>query len=138
MNEIENEVWQTVYRQLDSIFSNDVLAYQETTAQDLSLYEWFVTPNRQDGLPFHLFMIEHGWAGTVEAYRYDLMNKRLQLYGDTAIVTYTFMLSQVIDGAIRHRSHNESRVLVRGEAGWQIVHVHKSPGWAAPYSAGVS
>jgi ketosteroid isomerase-like protein len=135
MNEIENEVWQTVQRQLDSIFSKDVTTYQETTAEDLSLYEWFVTPNRQDGLPFHFFMIEHGWAGTPEAYRYDLMNKRLQLYGDTAIVTYTFMLTQTVEGVLSHRSHNESRVLVKGQEGWQIVHVHKSPGWTAPYSA---
>jgi hypothetical protein len=135
MNEIEQKVWQTVHRQLDSIFSKDVATYQETTAEDLSLYEWFVTPNRQDGLPFHFFMIEHGWTGTPEAFRYDLMNKRLQLYGDTAIVTYTFMLTQVVEGVLSHRSHNESRVLVKGEEGWQIVHVHKSPGWTAPYSA---
>jgi len=134
MNEIENEVWRTVHRQLDSIFSKDVATYQETTAEDLSLYEWFVTPNRQDGLPFHFFMIEHGWAGMPEAYRYDLLNKRLQLYGDTAIVTYTFMLTQVIEGVLSHRNHNESRVLVKGEGGWQIVHVHKSPGWRAPYA----
>jgi hypothetical protein len=43
------------------------------------------------------------------------------------------MLSVVKEGQISHRQHNESRVLIKGDNGWQIVHVHKSPAWAAPY-----
>ena len=133
MDEVSREVWDTIYRHLDSIFTRDVEAYKDTTAEDLSLYEWFVTPNRQDGLPFHLFMIENYWAGTEVSYRYDLWERRLQLYGDTAIVSYTFMLSKASEGGITHESHNESRVLVKGDDGWEIVHVHKSPSWPAPY-----
>lgn len=30
-------------------------------------------------------------------------------------------------------SHNESRVMVKLEDGWKVVHVHKSPSWAAPH-----
>jgi ketosteroid isomerase-like protein len=57
----------------------------------------------------------------------------LQVYGDTAVVSYTFMLSIVgADGRITHRSHNESRVLVKSDGAWQVVHVHKSPAWQAP------
>ena len=123
----EAEVWDFLHRHLPSIFEQDVETYQATTSSDLSLYEWFVSPHRLDGLDFHYFMIEQGWAGTDEAYRYDLLEPRLQLYGHTAVVSYTFMLSRASEGGISHRLHNESRVLIKGESGWQVVHVHKSP-----------
>lgn len=132
MTAIEQEIWDTVHRHLESIFKQDVEAYLATTSEDLSLYEWFITPHRQDGLPFHQYMIENNWAGADAGTRYDLWEPRLQLYGDTAIVSYTFMLTTMVDGLIRHHTHNESRVLIKGEDGWQIVHVHKSPAWPAP------
>lgn len=133
---VEEEIWNTLDRHLRSIFARDVETYKQTTAVDLSLYEWFITPNRQDGLDFHFFMIEHGWAGTDADFRYDLWEKRLQLYGPTAVVSYTFMLTQTdpTSGAISHRQHNESRVLVQTDEGWKVVHVHKSPNWQAPYT----
>lgn len=135
MGDLEKEIWATVRRHLESVFAQDVETYVATTAEDLSLYEWFITPHRQDGLPFHLFMIEQGWSGSGDDFRFDLWEPRLQVYGNTAIVSYTFMLSIARDGAIQHRSHNESRVLIKGDQGWKIVHVHKSPSWPAPYQA---
>lgn len=136
MNEAEKEIWEVVHRHLRSIFERDVATYVATTAEDLSLYEWFITPHRQDGLPFHLFMIEHGWADTAADFRYDLWEPRLQFYGDTAIVSYTIMVSIAGESGISHRSHNESRVLIKGGDGWKIVHVHKSPAWEAPIGPG--
>jgi len=100
MDEVKKEVWDTVHRHLESIFTRDVETYIATTDDDLSLFEWMVTPHRQDGLPFHIFMIENIWAGSIS-----------------------------------HQSHNESRVLVKGQEGWKVVHVHKSPSWDAPYQA---
>jgi ketosteroid isomerase-like protein len=130
---MEDEIWTTLHRHLKSIFDGDAQAYVETTGEDLSLFEWFVVPHRQDGLEFHCFMIEHRWAGEGD-YRYDLLEPRLQLYGDTAIVTYTFMLSRAKpEGGVEHRTHNESRVLIKRDGVWKIVHVHKSPAWQAPF-----
>lgn len=71
-------------------------------------------------------MINHGWAGTDADFRYDLWEPRLQLYGapgreTTAVVSYTFMLTIATpEGPINHRQHNESRVLIKGEHGWQL------------------
>lgn len=133
MEPLEKEIWDTVHRHLESIYTRDVDTYVATTGEDLSLYEWWILPHRQDGLPFHLFMIENNWAGTDHAFRYDLWEPRLQLYGNTAVVSYTFMRSIVKEDGIIHQAHNESRVLVKGADGWKIVHVHKSPAWSAPY-----
>lgn len=137
-NKIEQEIWDFVHRHIKSIFSKDVETYKATTADDLSLYEWFITPHRQDGLDFHLFMINNSWAGTKAEFRYDLWEPRLQLYGKgeslTAVISYTFMLSIATEAGIQHRSHNESRVLIKNADSWQIVHVHKSPAWQAPHA----
>jgi len=132
-NETEKEIWEFLDRHLQSIFSQDRETYEATTSDELSLYEWFVTPHRQDGLDFHFFMIEHAWAGTSGDFRYDLLEPRVQVYGDTAVVSYTFMLTRVDDdGILTHRTHNESRVLVKNAGDWQVVHVHKSPTWQVP------
>ena len=133
MEETEKDIWNTVERHLESIFSQDVETYESTTSQDLSLYEWFVIPHRQDGLPFHMFMIEHNWAGAGAEFRYDLWEPRLQLYENTAIVSYTFMLTIAEGGSVKHLAHNESRVLIKSEDSWKVVHVHKSPAWKAPH-----
>ncbi|MCA9933638.1 MAG: hypothetical protein KC415_06930, partial [Anaerolineales bacterium] len=51
----------------------------------------------------------------------------------TAVVSYTFMLTIAGEQGITHRTHNESRVLIKTpDKGWQVVHVHKSPAWQAP------
>ncbi len=42
---------------LKGIFDNDISNYEATTSSDLTLYEWYVTPHRIDGLPFHEFMM---------------------------------------------------------------------------------
>ncbi|MBP6786577.1 MAG: nuclear transport factor 2 family protein [Candidatus Promineofilum sp.] len=127
----EQEIWDFLHRHLHSIFTRDVETYRATTGSDLSLYEWFVAPHRQDGLDFHYFMIEHAWAGTADDLRFDLLEPRLQQYGDTAVVSYTFMLTMAGEDGISHALHNESRVLVRRDGAWQVVHVHKSPAWKA-------
>ncbi len=135
---IEQEIWAFVHQHIQSIFTKDVETYKATTAEDLSLYEWFITPHRQDGLDFHLFMINNSRAGAGAEFRYDLWDPRVQIYGTepmlTAVVSYTFMLSIATESGIQHRSHNESRVLIKDADGWQIVHVHKSPAWEAPHA----
>lgn len=136
----EQEIWDVLHRHLDSIFTGDSKTYYETTAEDLSLYEWWVTPHRQDGLDFHKFMIDNRWSGAADKWRYDLLEKRCQCYGEgditlVAIVSYTFMLSTVADSGIKHQMHNESRVLVKMDGAWKVVHVHKSPAYKMPREA---
>ena len=127
---------------LQSIQENDTQTYIETTAEDLTLYEWWITPHRIDGLSFHEFMMtSNAERGTVfgsegkagSPTRFDLPNLHIQNYGDTAIASYTLLISTASPEAVRVASHNESRVLVRRNGEWKVVHVHKSPAWQAPH-----
>jgi ketosteroid isomerase-like protein len=125
---------------LQSIQDNDVQTYNETTAQDLTLYEWWITPHRIDGIPFHEFMMtsnaERGTVFGTEVKgktRFDLSNLHIQNYGETAIASYTLLISTASAEGVKVASHNESRVMVKINGTWKVVHVHKSPAWQAPH-----
>ncbi len=138
-------------RHIRAILDNDLAAYHATTVPELTLYEWYVTPHRIDGLPFHDFMMIEsarpdtpataldpaGRAGVVDKsrQRFDLANYHEQRYGDSAICSYTLLVARGGADGVSVRSHNESRVLVRFGDEWKVVHVHKSPAWQAPYEA---
>ena len=156
-------------RHLQSILDCDVNAYHASTVPELTLYEWYVTPHRIDGLGFHDFLMTEsarpdtpaiapripegtaldpsGRAGSApdkapsEARekareRFDLANYREQLYGDCAVCCYTLLISRATSQGTTVRSHNETRVFVRRDGVWKVVHVHKSPAWNAPHQAG--
>jgi hypothetical protein len=143
----ENEVKGFLRHHLQSILDNDLEAYHNTTHEDLTLYEWFVTPHRIDGIPFHDFMMENNRSrgavfgsetgeestGKKPETRFDLANLKIQVYKDTAIASYTFMLSTSLPTGVQVANHNESRVMVKTNGTWKVVHVHKSPAWNAPH-----
>jgi ketosteroid isomerase-like protein len=136
------EILAFLQKHLESIQRNDLETYHTTTSPDLTLYEWWVTPQRIDGIPFHDFMMEaNARRGTVfgaesgpggQAHL-DLANLHIQRYGDTAIASYTMLVSAETPAGVKVDSHNESRVMVKLDGRWQVVHVHKSPAWQAPH-----
>jgi hypothetical protein len=130
-------------KHLQSIRENDNKTYFDTTSEDLTLYEWWITPHRIDGLPFHEFMMgENEKLGTAfgaegsakSATHYDLSNLHIQNYGDSAIASYTLLTSTASANGVKVASHNESRVMVNQNGTWKVVHVHKSPAWQAPHN----
>jgi hypothetical protein len=139
---IDPEILAVLLRHLEAIHTNDIETYHATTSADLTLYEWYVTPHRLDGLPFHDFMLaENARRGTVfgapaeagQHNRFDLANLHIQRYDDTAIACYTLLISAGLPEGVRVTAHNESRVLIRQDGLWKVVHVHKSPAWDAPH-----
>ena len=140
---MDEEIRSFLLHHLQSVQENDLAAYRQTTSEDLTLYEWWVTPHRLDGIPFHEFMmIANAARGSVfgaegsghqAPTRLDLANLHIQRYGDTAIASYTLLISTALPEGVRVAAHNESRVIVRLDGGWKVVHVHKSPAWPAPH-----
>jgi hypothetical protein len=139
------EVYEFLRKHLGAIQDNDVETYSQTTGEDLTLYEWWVTPHRIDGLPFHEFMMTaNNRSGTVfgaegkgaqAVTRFDLSNLHIQRYGDAAIASYTLLTSTSSADGVRVAAHNETRVMVKLEGAWKVVHVHKSPAYQAPHVA---
>lgn len=137
---MDQEIYNFLIKHLQGITQNDTAVYYETTLEDLTLYEWWVTPHRLEGLPFHEFMMnsnaERGAVFGAEGIgktRFDLANLHIQRYGDTAIASYTLLMSSSSQGGVKVAAHNESRVIVKIDGAWKVVHVHKSPAYAAPH-----
>jgi len=137
---MDSEVHDFLLKHLQGIMTNDIASYHETTAEDLTLYEWWVTPHRLDGLPFHEFMMTANESrgavfGAEEKgqTRFDLSNLHIQRYGETAIASYTLLISTALPEGVKVAAHNESRVMVNLGGAWKVVHVHKSPAYAAPH-----
>jgi hypothetical protein len=137
---MDQEIQEFLLKHLGGIMSNDIASYHETTSEDLTLYEWWVTPHRLDGLPFHEFMMtSNASRGTVFGAqekgktRFDLSNLLIQRYGETAIASYTLLISTDLPEGVKVAAHNESRVIVKLNGEWKVVHVHKSPAWPAPH-----
>jgi hypothetical protein len=149
-NIIVSEIRYFLERHLQSIFDADIEAYHASCLPDLTLYEWYVTPHRIEGLPFHDFMMleagrddtaaialdprpRNGGPEDKTRLRFDLANYREQRYGETAICSYTLLISKGTVAGVKVQSYNESRVLVQQNGEWHVAHVHKSPSWRAPY-----
>ena len=135
-----DEVIAFLKKHLQSIQDNDTQTYNETTSEDLTLYEWWITPHRIDGLPFHEFMMssnaERGAVFGSEGKaklptRFDLSNLHIQNYGDTIIASYTLLISTASPEGVNVASHNESRIIINLNDAWKVVHVHKSPAYQA-------
>jgi len=127
------EVLEVLEKNLRSIQEGDVDLYRATTADDVTFFEWYISPDRIDGIDFHLREIRvHasvlGEGGTIEQ---EILNPKVQVYGPVAIVTYTLMIRSFCGGKVTHKSHHETRVFhdfgTPESPEWKLVHCHKSP-----------
>ena len=122
------EVWDALRAHLKTIYERDPHGYRQSVTEDLVIYEWYVTPNRQDGVGSHLFFIENTPViPNGAAYHYELLTPKIQRYGDVAVVCYTLMMMTALDGQRKVTTMNETRVLVKHDGRWRVSHVHKSP-----------
>lgn len=113
-------------RILEAMYAGDTDAYAALVAEDVSANEYYIAPYRVDGLSFHLDLIAAGANGAPT--RLDLLSPRVQLYGDTGVVTYTLLKTTISsDGAATFSTINEARVFAKIDGNWKMVHLHKSP-----------
>ncbi len=134
---MEEEILAVLDRSLQAIWDGDPAAYAAVCAEDVSFFEWYVTTQRIDGLGFHLreIMVHAQALGGGQGARteHEILQPRVQLYGDTAIVTYTLLVRSVRGDQVSRTQQNETRVFHRFAEGWKLVHCHKSPCWRAPH-----
>jgi ketosteroid isomerase-like protein len=138
----EKEILALLDVHLRSIWAGDLDTYSATTAPDVTFFEWYISTQRIDGLEFHLRETAASHrvaetkrqAGELYEVEHEVLAPKVQVYGDVAIVTYTLLMRYTTRLGVRHTEHNETRIFHRSEAGWQLVHCHKSPRWLAPHA----
>jgi len=137
-SELARHLLDLLDRSLQTIWDGDADAYAALTADDVSFFEWYISPVRIDGLDFHLreILVHRAAVGGGDDasglhIEHEILQPRIQVYGDTAIVTYMLFVRAVQGGRVQHISHNETRVFHNFGEGekwaWKLVHCHKSP-----------
>ena len=92
--------------------------FLEISATDVSYFDPF-TERRLDGLPA-LRALYDEIRGKVRIDRSEIIEPRVQLAGDAAILTFRFE-SHGSEGSVHW---NTTEVYRRTDAGWRIVHTH--------------
>ena len=83
------------------------------------------------GKPMALAMV--GIVPDVKSVFSDMQNARVQVYGDTAVLTYNYAgITRGADGKIKPTTAKSTRVYVRDGGKWMLVHANFAPVRAAP------
>ncbi len=123
----QRELLQITWQMLEAIHNGSPDTYRRLCAPDLSCYEDVCT-HRVDGVEFHLALIRQMAKNPdLKPVRFDILSPRIQVYGDTGIVTYTRLMTHDDGGTPRFSTFNETRVYVRTAGAWQMAHFHRSP-----------
>lgn len=134
---MQTEILNILDRNLQAIWDGDAAAFAALCASDVSFFEWYISTQRIDGVDFHLReILVHAQAlggGAGSHTEHEILQPRVQLYDNTAIVTYTLLVRSVQGANVTRTQHNETRVFHRFADGWKLVHCHKSPCWRAPH-----
>lgn len=122
----QRELLMLTDRLLGAIATGDATTYASLCAPELSCYE-DVCPYRIDGVDFHLHLVERAaLAPEGQPARWDILTPRVQVYGDAAVVTYTRLMTYHEGEETRWETFNETRVFMRSEGQWRMVHFHRS------------
>ncbi len=121
----DQELMDITLRIIRAMYRSDKETYASLVAEDLSSFEPEIAPYRIDGLPFHLGLI--AGAGNGAPSRLDLLTPRVQIYGETGVVTYTLLKTFLTETGARFTRVNEARVFAKINGAWKMVHLHKSP-----------
>jgi ketosteroid isomerase-like protein len=83
---------------------------------------------RIDGKALNVKFGEAGMKDGERTIAADMANAKVQVYGDTAILTYNYIgISLLKDGKTKNHSGLSTRVYAKVGGAWKLVHGHFSP-----------
>ncbi len=84
-------------------------------------------PTRIDGKDMNMRFYQ-AWSDGPKSIAGDMMNPKVQTYGDTAILTYNYVgLTKAKDGEITTSNAKSTRVYHRSNNRWMLVHANFAP-----------
>ena len=70
---------------------------------------------------------EEAFFGSIENYRQEIVDLKVDVFGEVAIATYYPHVSFIKDGQEMKGSGRQTFVFVKTEEGWKLVHEHGTP-----------
>ena len=85
-------------------------------------------PVRIDGKALNVRFNEASMKDGEKTLAADMANAKVQVYGDTAILSYNYVgVAQTKDGKTKSRFGKSTRVYAKLGTSWKLVHAHFSP-----------
>ena len=85
----------------------------------------FTYPTRLDGKELNQRLAEAQVAASGDLIAAEMANEKVQVYGDTAILTYNFIGAvKEKDGTVQPLRAKSTRVYIRENNGWMLVHAN--------------
>ena len=110
-------------RALDRWSSGDPVGYLEAAHEDVTYFDDIGALERVDGKDA-LHAYAEGLMGKIPAHRYEIVDPKVQLYGDVGILTLRYHTSS-LEGE-PGTPWKATAVYVNTDEGWRPVHLHWS------------
>lgn len=127
MSPTQSEIVALARAQMDATIARKPVADRMSAiADDYSLFNAFAS-TRIDGKAEVMSLNMASDAGGTKPLSLAMLNPRVQVYGDSAVLTYNaFAVNQRKDGATSESNVRVSRVYARSAGRWMNVHTHIS------------
>ena len=85
-------------------------------------------PTRLDGKELNATLYRAAEMGEAKTLVSDMVNAKVQVYGDVAILTYNFIGSgMTVDGEVEPNLAKSTRVYAKIDGAWKLVHANFAP-----------
>jgi len=85
-------------------------------------------PTRLDGKELNATLYRAADMGEAKTLVSDMVNAKVQVYGDVAILTYNFIGSgMTVDGEVEPNLAKSTRVYAKIDGAWKLVHANFAP-----------
>ncbi len=85
-------------------------------------------PTRLDGKDLNMRLSDAFAGGSVDLVAADMVNAKVQVYGDVAILSYNFIgLTRDRDGVVEPALAKSTRVYAKKAGKWMLVHANFAP-----------
>jgi ketosteroid isomerase-like protein len=108
---------------LDEWAAGNPMAYVEMDADDVSYFDDFGAQDRIDGIT-DMRSYFKAYTGKISRHRYEILNERVQLYGDVGILTMRYQPYDAHDKP--NPAWKATSVYRRNGTDWLLVHAHWS------------
>ncbi len=107
-----------------AIDQQDWDTYSALCDEQLTAFEPEAFEHLVSGMDFHRFYFANGSGKNPR--QSTISSPQIRLLGDVAIITYTRLVQQFLDGTARTTAFAETRIWHRHDGRWQHVHFHRS------------
>ena len=123
-DDVEKKIMDLAYAQWEAFDKRDVAGAMKQVADEYTEFNP-VAATRIDGKALNTRMAEAGSQGSLENILAEMLNPKVQVYGDVAILSYNYFgTSKDKDGKTEPIRAKSTRVYVAQGGQWKLVHAN--------------